>query len=309
MHARRELKLLFLILIGLILAGCSLKPKESIPTPEVPTTTVSPTVTDTPTPSLTPTPQIEVVATVNGEGIRQSGFEASLMQLEQAMSEHPDLFANETRPPEETVLDNLVDRALLANAARAAGYTADEQMVSDRLAQLVDQAGGEETFNQWLDQNGYTMETFLFELPLEMEAAWQRDQIADSVPESMEQVRARQILFYDPFQASRAYDQLQAGISIDSVVENNDPNDLGYLDWFPRGVLLFPELEEVAFSLSPGQHSQVIETEIGYHILYVIDKDPAHPLSPQIRLILEEQAVADWLAQQRSQASIEVLLP
>ena len=309
MHARRELKLLFLILIGLILAGCSLKPKESIPTPEVPTTTASPTVTDTPTPSLTPTPQIEVVATVNGEGIRQSGFEASLMQLEQAMSEHPDLFANETRPPEETVLDNLVDRALLANAARAAGYTADEQMVSDRLAQLVDQAGGEETFNQWLDQNGYTMETFLFELPLEMEAAWQRDQIADSVPESMEQVRARQILFYDPFQASRAYDQLQAGISIDSVVENNDPNDLGYLDWFPRGVLLFPELEEVAFSLSPGQHSQVIETEIGYHILYVIDKDPAHPLSPQILLILEEQAVADWLAQQRSQASIEVLLP
>ena len=65
----------------------------------------------------------------------------------------------------------------------------------------------------------------------------------------------------------------------------------------------------IAFSLSPGQYSEVIETEMGYHILYVIEKDMAHPLSPELRLILEEQAVTSWLAQQQSQATIEVLLP
>lgn len=309
MPLRRELILIILILVGLTAAGCSLSTQTPTPTAEAPTSTTLPTVTDTPLPSFTPTMQIVYAAMVNGEGIRQSSFEASLLQLEQAIAEFPDLFAGEVRSPKEMVLEELVNRALLSNAARAAGLVADEQLVSERLAQLIAQAGGDEAFNAWLSQNGYTMETFLWELPLEMEAAWQRDQVAAGIPATLEQVRARQLLFYDPFQASRAYDQLQAGISMSSVLENNDPNDLGYLDWFPRGVLLFPQLEEVVFSLAPGQHSQVIETDIGYHILYVIEKDPAHPLSSEVRLILEEKAIADWLAQQRSQASVEILLP
>ena len=33
-------------------------------------------------------------------------------------------------------------------------------------------------------------------------------------------------------------------------------------------------IEEAAFALQPGQFSQVIETEIGYHILYLVDRDP-----------------------------------
>ena len=74
-----------------------------------------------------------------------------------------------------------------------------------------------------------------------MEAAWQRDQIAAGVPDQVEQVRAQQVLFYDPFQASRAIKQLNAGFSFESIVQNNDPDNLGYLGWFPRGVLRFPD--------------------------------------------------------------------
>lgn len=309
MHKTIVLRLLFLVLVGIAITGCNLNVQESTPTVGVPTITIAPTVTDTPEPSLTPTEQVVYAAVVNGEGVRLSGFEASLLQLEQAIAGYPDLFADELRAPQEMVLAALIERALLAQAARASGFSADPSLVAERISQLTIQAGGEEAWNGWLEQNGYTRETFLLELPLEIEAAWQRDQIAAGVPERMEQVRARQILFYDPFQAARAYDQLQAGISFESILENNDPNDLGYLDWFPRGVLLLPELEEIFFSLTPGQHSQVIETEIGYHILYVIEKDPAHPLSSEIRLILEEQAVADWLAQQQAQANIQIFLP
>jgi len=303
------LTMIIFVLVGLTMSGWASLAQEPTPTLEVPTNTIPPTAVDTPQPSLTPTAELTYAAFVNGVGIRQSGFEASLLQLQQAMNEYPDLFAKEVQSPEDMVLEELVNRALLSNAARAAGFVADDQLVAQRLDQLVSQAGGDEAFNAWLTNNGYTREAFLWEFPLEIEAAWQRDQIAASVPETLEQVRARQLLFYDPFQASRAFDQLQAGISIDSVVENNDPNDLGYLDWFPRGILFFPELEEVVFSLSPGQHSQVIETEVGYHILFLIEKDPAHPLSSEVRLILEEQALEDWLSQQRSMASIEILLP
>ena len=80
-----------------------------------------------------------------------------------------------------------------------------------------------------------------------------------------------------------------------------------YLGWFPRGVLLFPELEEVAFSLQPGQYSEVIETNAGYHIIYVIDKG-TRQLSSEIRMLLEEEAVSAWLEEARGLAEIEVLV-
>ena len=102
--------------------------------------------------------------------------------------------------------------------------------------------------------------------------------------------------------------QLNACIAFASVAQSNDPNNLGYLDWFPRGVLLFPELEDVVFSLEPGQHSEIIETEAGSHIFYVFEKG-MHPLSTEARLILEEQAVAEWLAAQRASADIQVAFP
>ncbi len=296
-----------IIIALLILSSCSLAPVEDLSV-ETPATEIPVSVpTDTLAPEITPTPEIEYAAIVNGEGIRLTSYEASLLQLTQALEEYPDLLENE-ETPQERALESLVNRILLAQAAREAGFSADVQLTVERLAKLIEQAGGNEAFDTWLTANGYTLEGFSFELPLEMEAAWQRDQIAATIPEETEQVQARQILFYDEFQAGRAYDQLQAGIPFGTIAENNDPNDLGYLDWFPRGVLLFPELEEIAFSLQPGQYSEVIETDAGYHILYVIDKG-THPISSEIRMLLEEQAVSAWLEKARSQAEIEVLVP
>ncbi len=306
---RKKIQKILLWVIGLlVIGGCTLSPAGVEPSLPVPTDTFIPTEVDTPTPSLTPTEAVALAASVNGEGILQSSFDASLRQLEQALVEYPELLG-EGQQKEDLVLEELVNRVLLAQAAREAGFRADEQLVAERMNQLAEQAGGEEAFAAWLEQSGYTTETFPEELRLEIEAAWQRDQVAAGIPEEMEQVRARQILFYDAFQAERIFNQLEAGVPIVQVVQNNDPNDLGYLDWFPRGILLYPELEEVIFSMQPGEHSPVIQTDIGYHILYLIEKDPAHPISTEVRLILQEMAVETWLEQQREQAEVDVLLP
>ncbi len=308
--AQKNLVLLLLLLLGsAILAGCNLAaPSNGTTSPAAPSDTPPPVVQSTDTPAPTPTEVVDYAAMVNGEGIRLSSYEASLSQFQQALIAYPELLAPE-QTAEERVLEELVSRALLSQAARQAGFSADSQMVETRLQTLIDQAGGQDAFEAWLAQNGYTLETFRHELPWEIEAAWQRDQIASAVPESLPQVRACQILFYDPFQAARAYDQLQAGIPFDTVANNNDPDQLGYLDWFPRGYLLNPELEEIVFSLQPGQYSQVIETLTGYHILQVLEIDPDRPLSADARLSLQEQALRDWLADQRAQSQVENLLP
>ncbi len=54
----------------------------------------------------------------------------------------------------------------------------------------------------------------------------------------------------------------------------------GDLGWFPRGFLNFSEVETAAFSLEAGQYSDPVASAIGWHIILVIEKDPAHELSP-----------------------------
>ncbi len=69
----------------------------------------------------------------------------------------------------------------------------------------------------------------------------------------------------------------------------------GELGWLDRGRTV-PEFDKVAFTLNPGQTSDVVKTQFGYHILQVEEKKTAHlrPLSEvkaEIVPVLEQQRV------------------
>jgi peptidyl-prolyl cis-trans isomerase D len=63
----------------------------------------------------------------------------------------------------------------------------------------------------------------------------------------------------------------------------------GDLDYFARGKMV-PEFDQVAFSLQPGQISDLVKTKFGYHIIKVVDKKPAsqRPLA-EVRAQIEDQ--------------------
>lgn len=78
----------------------------------------------------------------------------------------------------------------------------------------------------------------------------------------------------------------------------------GDLGWFGRGRMV-PEFEEATFSLEPGQLSQPIKTQYGYHLVQVLEKDPARPLDEYTLAQSKYQAFTQWLDNLRNTAQIE----
>jgi peptidyl-prolyl cis-trans isomerase D len=75
----------------------------------------------------------------------------------------------------------------------------------------------------------------------------------------------------------------------------------GDLDFFTRGRMV-PEFEDVAFKLTPGQISDLVKTQYGFHIIKLVDKKPGSvkPLS-EVRQQIMEQLRADAAAEQLGQ--------
>ncbi|HUJ08483.1 MAG TPA: peptidyl-prolyl cis-trans isomerase [Verrucomicrobiae bacterium] len=112
--------------------------------------------------------------------------------------------------------------------------------------------------------------------------------------------------------------KLDAGDSFESMArvysEAKEAKEGGDWGWIGKDVLR-KELNAVAFSLKPGQHSRVIETAEGYYILHVDDVKPAHtiPLADVRddieRILLQQQRAKmqeDWVKDLRGKAYIRL---
>lgn len=89
--------------------------------------------------------------------------------------------------------------------------------------------------------------------------------------------------------------------------------DIGFIE---RGVII-PKLESVAFSLPVGKLSEVIETDIGFHIIMVVDKrgaglKPINVVREEIKAKIEDEKLEkkydEWIVSVRKKAHIEIKL-
>jgi len=284
--------LLAILLLAFGLSACGLDLNPATPTPTVIPSPI-PTPTDTPVPAA---------AVVNGEAITVAEFTAELARYQSAQSALGNTVTLEAAT--QAVLNDLVDQVLLAQGAAAQGYVVDDAALQARIDALAAQVGGPDALTQWQSDHGYTDADFRSALRRQMAMAWMRDQIAASIPSTAVQVHVKQILLYNSDTAQQMLVQLQAGADFDTLAAQVDPVTHGELGWFPKGYVLDPAIDDAAFSLEPGQYSGVIQTAAGYHIIKVIERDPARLLSSDARLVLQEKALTDWLVQQRSQSTI-----
>lgn len=300
----RRLGYVLLIVLGLFsLNGCwgSLNQESATP---VKSSLPSATLTPIPSPTVTPEP---LALQVNGLGITLREFEAERQRLRSAAEALGQTLDASTE--RERLVNEFIDQLLLAQAAYASGYQDDEAVLEAKISALKTTLGGDVAWQQWLTAHNYTEVDYRQALARALAAAWQRDRIIEAVPQTVEQVHVRQILTRDQATAEAYYRQLQAGADFDALAFQIDPVTGGDLGWFPRGYMTRSELEAAVFALEPGQYTPVIRTDLGFHILKLIARDPQRPLSVDARRFLQHQALQQWLDEQRRQADIKVLVP
>jgi peptidyl-prolyl cis-trans isomerase D len=142
--------------------------------------------------------------------------------------------------------------------------------------------------------------------PAEIEQAYANNSQQYETPE---QVRASHILLKtegkdDATVKAKAEELLKkakAGADFAELAKANSEDEAsakngGDLDYFGRGRMV-PEFDQVAFALQPGQTSDVVKTQYGYHIIKVTDKKSAttRPLA-EVR-----QQLSDQLSYERAQ--------
>jgi len=271
--------------------------------------TAEPTLVS-PEPSLTPIPPtptpIPLAAIVNGEAITLDEFMGELTRFQTVL---PITGTNLASDPSAIVLDELINQTLLAQSAAQNGFIMDETLLQSKINALETQLGGTQALEDWKTTHGYSSEDFEQALKRSVGAAWMRDQIIAKVPETADEVHVQQILLPTAVQADEVYTSLQSGADFLELATQYDPTTEGDLGWFPRGYLDDPAIDEAVFSLQPGQYSRVVETEIGYHILYLVERDESHTLQSDARMALQVNALQDWINERRNQSEIQILLP
>ena len=238
----------------------------------------------------------QVVARVNGVDIRQSDI---------ALAEE-DLGAEMQQIPPDQKRDHLIT------------YLADIIMVSQAAEQK--KLGESDEFKRRL---AMLRNKVLMGLALQDEVksaltdeAFRKvyDEAVKSVP-PQEEARARHILVENEDEAKAIAEQIKGGADFATLAKekSKDPGaaDGGDLGYFTKDQMV-PEFADVAFKMYPGQVSNPVKTQFGWHIIKLEDKRQKpipefEKVKDQIETFLTRKAQTEYVAKLRQNGKIERL--
>ncbi|MDX1993980.1 MAG: peptidylprolyl isomerase [bacterium] len=203
-------------------------------------------------------------------------------------------------------LETLIEQVIIQQAAAELGISISDDDVTAEIEQQRSLANGQPLYDPTL----YTEE----EYREAQRAALLTGAVILAVTQSAEpvpQVRARHILVNTQDDAQAALDRLQNGEDFAALAAelSNDVTTRdagGDLGWFIREDLVFtPELANAAFQMQPGQIAGPIPTQLGYHIIQVLEVGQREPGTGTEDPNLSAARFTAWLQAQFEQAAIE----
>jgi peptidyl-prolyl cis-trans isomerase C len=345
--SRTSLRILPLV-VFVVGAACS---KGSTTAANAQTASAANTATEAPAPAKPVPAQLpDVIARVNGESIDKAEFEKAIKTIEERNGSA--VPADQRDRVYRNILDQMIGYKLLQQETKTRNVTVADTEIDARLAEIQKQFPSEEAFKQTLEQQHITVEqlradarsemlvTKMLQTEVESKVAVKPEQVADFYQKNPdkflqgERVRASHILISVPQSADAAAKQaaktkaegilkdVKAGKDFAALAKqySEDPGSAqngGDLNFFGRGQMV-PQFDQAVFAMTmPGQTSDLVETQFGYHIIKLTEKQASHTVAldevrPQIQQFLENQARQDatqkFVDGLKAKGKIEILI-
>lgn len=293
----------------------------------------------------------EFVAKVNGVGISQKEFDWTLVAAQQQFARVGDPAAQTNIKKE--VLDRLISVELMSQDAKKRNIVVDAATLDNNLETFMAQFTPENSFNDFLAKNDLTEEKMKEQLrrQITLQKLQQEllkefsangtvsdDQIKKFYDDNSdkfkrpEQVKASHILIpvaQDADDAAKKeargkiegiQKKVQSGEDFAELARTSSscPSSAqgGDLGFFGKGQMVKP-FEDASFALKPGETSDIVETQFGYHLIKMTEKSEAgmvpyeevqERISQYLLQVQLDQAQQDYIKGLRDKAEITTLI-
>lgn len=339
-----RLKVLFCILAAAVaVGGCRKAPAgqtqntataQAPGTPGASASAGAPAAAPTP-PKPVPAVLPDIIARVNGEAVNKADFERMVHTIEQRAGQP--IPADRRDEILRGALDQLITYTLLSQESKSRGVKADPAEIESKMGQLKSQFPNQEAFDKALKERGMTMESLRKDAQVDLAVSKLMDAEVATLPgpsdadakdfygknpdkfQEKEQVRASHILVRVDEKADAAAKQ-KARAEIDGVLkqvkaggdfaklaqqhsQDGSAAQGGDLNYFDKDTMV-PAFANVAFAMKPGQVSDVVTTQFGYHIIKVID----HKAGRTVPYEEAEGKIKEFLAGQKKQQHADAFI-
>jgi peptidyl-prolyl cis-trans isomerase C len=240
---------------------------------------------------------IEELAIINGEIITLENFE-------QFWSLIPDNYKAQLN--KEDILDQLITQTLLIQKADELNLREDPE-ISFQIKNAVDQILIQSLLQkEIIEKINTTDEDIKIYYEENKDNYWQE-----------EEIHALNILVEDQAQAEDIINQLNEGKDFSTLAKDfsvsSSASEGGDIGFVTKGTLK-TEIEDQLFILEPGEVSEIIPTENGFHIFKVLEKNPSgylefdevkKEIESQLLPLKQQEAFDEYLKNIEDKATIE----
>lgn len=206
----------------------------------------------------------------------------------------------------EKILDMLVDTKIQLKKAEEMGIKVTDEEVNTEIENAKKYFETEEKFNEFLKEQNMDLDYFKDSVRKDMIISKLREKMTENITvtdaeiktyydahlNEFMQVKASHILLETKEEAQKMLERIKAGENFNELAKQNskDPSakdNGGDLGFFGHGDMVEP-FEQAAFALKPGQVSDIVETQYGFHIIKVEDSkiDQFEDIKEQLKTTL-----------------------
>jgi foldase protein PrsA len=232
----------------------------------------------------------------------------------------------------EKLLDMLIDEKLQMKKAADIGISATDDEVNSEVEKAKKYFDTEEKFNEYLKGQNMDLEYFKQSVKKELIINKLTDKLTANVAVTDEEVKvyydthqsefmsvkASHVLLDTKEEAEKILARAKAGENFAELAKQNskDPSakeNSGDLDYFRHGDMVQP-FETAAFALKPGEISEVVQTDFGFHVIKVDDNklDKFEDVKEQLKAsMLSDKKSTEYeksLVEMRKSANIETFV-